>query len=175
MIPDTLPIYPPCVVIWRNQDFYAFAPVYLITLQFDPGAWHPPGIGDEAFGNAVLEALSASETMQGPFNQAGLEERYALTATDEGKQRRKGMYDVWVANARTKFGYKTRKKMFQRMVHATVRKKDGALKAEIHEHVKMEGWSGVLESYTFDEGTDPQVLGRCLRGAIDDVFSEDLF
>lgn len=49
------------------------------------------------------------------------------------------------------------------------------LEGNINEHTQMEGWGEALESYTFYENLHPLELGRCLRKAIDDVFSEDLF
>jgi len=97
-----------------------------------PPCFLSPDASDERIGEALLEALGNSRTL----NDAN--ERVAFFDLDKNKE----MYKSWVDNLIYKYGYKNRKSLFKNMLLCSVHLKNEKIKIKPTFHEKLEAWSG---------------------------------
>ena len=110
---------------------------------------------NEELGQAALLALSKSRQIE-------QSEIATFFDRDNVKQR----YNNWVANLMDKYGYKTKRALFKKMMQCSIEIRDGVLTISPSIHEKLEGWGGGLpksDDVVLPINSSPEEIGAGLR------------
>ena len=111
---------------------------------------------NEELGQAALLALSKSRKI-------AQSEIATFFDRDNVNQR----YNNWVANLMDKYGYKTKRALFKKMMQCSIEIRDGVLTISPSIHEKLEGWGG--DDFTESNkvilpiNSSPEEIGAGLR------------
>ena len=111
---------------------------------------------NEELGQAALLALSKSRKI-------AQSEIATFFDRDNVNQR----YNNWVANLMDKYGYKTKRALFKKMMRCSIEIRNGVLTISPSIHEKLEGWGG--EGFTESDkvilpiNSSPEEIGAGLR------------
>ena len=118
----------------------------------------PPDTDDQCTGEAILQALSDSRTLD------KLEDRVAFFDLEKGKEK----YAAWVAMLMEKYGYKTKRALFKDMKHCIIHYANNTITISPMRHEKLEAWEGIDQSANVILALDntPAEIGAGLRLAL---------
>lgn len=111
---------------------------------------------NEELGQAALLALSKSRK---------IEQSEIATFFDRDNVNQR--YNNWVANLMDKYGYKTKRALFKKMMRCSIEIRNGVLTISPSYHDKLEGWGG--EGFTESDkvilpiNSSPEEIGAGLR------------
>jgi hypothetical protein len=79
-------------------------------------------------------------------------------------------YQKWVESLMKEHGYKTKSRLFKKMIHCSIEEIDGVITIAPMRHVKMEAWDGDEEDMpleTISRYNSPEEIGAALRRAME--------
>lgn len=110
---------------------------------------------NEELGQATLLSLSKSRK---------IEQSEIATFFDRDNVNQR--YNNWVANLMEKYGYKTKRALFKKMMQCSIEIRDGVLTISPSIHEKLEGWGGGLpksDDVVLPINSSPEEIGAGLR------------
>ena len=148
-----------CADAYENQDFINISTFSGCGIQaLDPDGANillSKNASNEELGQAALLALSKSRKIK--------ESEYIYFDNNNISQR----YNNWVANLMDKYGYKTKRALFKKMMQCSIEIRDGVLTISPSIHEKLEGWGG--DDFTESNkvilpiNSSPEEIGAGLR------------
>lgn len=146
----------------------------------------PLSVSDDELGRSILACLAASRwvlprkrTLQtaleiAKYNGIPLEEvpdvppevEYDYELYDPAAV--KTRYEEWIASMKKRFGYKTKKRLFENMKSCSVASVDGIVTISPSHHERLEGWSGLRKNFEESKvrlplDSPPHEIGSALR------------
>lgn len=144
---------------YENQDFINISTFSYCGIRTrDPDGENlllSKNTSNEELGQAALLALSKSRKIK--------ESEYIYFDNNNISQR----YNNWVANLMDKYGYKTKRALFKKMMRCPIEIRDGVLTISPSIHEKLEGWGG--DDFTESNkvilpiNSSPEEIGAGLR------------
>lgn len=149
-----------CADAYENQDFINISTFSGCGIQaLDPDGANillSKNASNEELGQAALLALSKSRK---------IEQSEIATFFDRDNVNQR--YNNWVANFMDKYGYKTKRALFKKMMRCSIEIRNGVLTISPSYHEKLEGWGG--EGFTESDkvilpiNSSPEEIGAGLR------------
>ena len=144
---------------YENQDFINISTFSYCGIRArDPDGENlllSKNASNEELGQAALLALSKSRKI-------AQSEIATFFDRDNVNQR----YNNWVANLMDKYGYKTKRALFKKMMQCSIEIRDGVLTISPSIHEKLEGWGGGLpksDDVVLPINSSPEEIGAGLR------------
>lgn len=120
----------------------------------------PPDASGHDIGEVILQALSDSRTLN------VLEDRVVFFDLEKGKEQ----YAAWVAMLMEKYGYKSKKALFNDMKNCGIHCVNGTITISPTRHEKLEGWGRTkgdgIENVVLSTDNTPAEIGAGLRLAL---------
>ena len=126
------------------------------------------GANDAALGEAVLGALGRSRWVLGAARPGSIyppdvEFDDILYDRENAAER----YGNWVDMLMVRYGYKTKRTLFEGMMSCPVERRSGTIKIRPTHHVKLEAWEGSeADTVCISESSTPAEIGAALRLAL---------
>ena len=144
---------------YENQDFINISTFSYCGIRTrDPDGENlllSKNASNEELGQAALLALSKSRK---------IEQSEIATFFDRDNVNQR--YNNWVANLMDKYGYKTKRALFKKMMQCSIEIRDGVLTISPSIHEKLEGWGGGLpksDDVVLPINSSPEEIGAGLR------------
>jgi len=120
----------------------------------------PPDAPDAALGDALLAALAASRQFHPDEDRAFFDARARMPE-----------HEAWVKNLMDRFGYKTKRKLFNGLLSVTAEQCEGLIILP-PTHREGQGWSGTATApdVVIPETSSPPEVGAALREAFNRCF-----
>ena len=144
---------------YENQDFINISTFSYCGIRTrDPDGENlclSKSASNEELGQATLLSLSKSRK---------IEQSEIATFFDRDNVNQR--YNNWVANLMEKYGYKTKRALFKKMMQCSIEIRDGVLTISPSIHEKLEGWGGGLpksDDVVLPINSSPEEIGAGLR------------